>query len=485
MEDKMKKRIYVATLAAGIAFLTGCMSFEDVKKKADAGDGYMAYRTGVRLKDGIGVKKDRKLAYVYFEKAAKAGYEPRGFVMINLEHRDMFGSRWDMASAWEVMTHIDIENSKLFGDYYELLWNNFWSYVTWPNPNRVRNINTYERLIAEEKCCDEGFAICLNYLKQLQMRGKVTEADALKKRLTAIVQKVPSWSSQRGRNNIPRKIEDFLGKLDRIERETEKQIAEQKRIIKEKKFAKQMQGFEGIKLYKSIRSGLPVKQFLRSMKFPQMDFQYASRINDDGTQYLISTYGSGRVDFIAGFEGVIGKYSISKDYLMKQAPSGFLFGVKYNFGGNVSVEALAEKAKKDFPNVKTTPDHKSVNKFTWGRRNVDFDLVTVTKTWESDRVRIIVHYCLIEFVGKGKSLSMETKQELKNEITEGFRWTNDQQRAKRMEAGMPLALNGKTMIIVDKELERKMHEIAEKAKQQYLAEKESARKKAEQKALDF
>ncbi|MBE6373673.1 MAG: SEL1-like repeat protein, partial [Lentisphaerae bacterium] len=463
MEDKMKKCFYVTMLAAGIAFVTGCMSFEDVKKKADAGDGYMAYRTGVRLKKGIGVKPDYKQACVYFGKAAKAGYEPRGLTVMDVEHRNMFGSRWDMASAWEVMTHIDIENSKLFGDYYELLWNNFWSYVTWPNPNRVRNINTYERLIAEEKGCDEGFAICLNYLKLLQMRGKVAEADSLKKRLTAIVRKKPSWSSQRGRNNIPRKVEDFLEKLDRIERETEKQIAEQKQLIQEKKFAKQMQGFEGIKLYKSIRSGLPVKPFLRSMKFPQMDFQSATQMNEGGTQYLISTYGSGRIDFIAGFQGVIGKYSISKDYLMEQAPSGFLFGVKYNFGGDVSVEALAEKAKKDFPDVKPTPDRKTVNKFTSGRRNVDYDLITVTKTWESDRVRIIVHYCLIEFVGKGKSLPMEKKQELKNEITEGFRWTNDQQRTKRMEAGMPLALDGKTMLIVDKKLEVKMRDITEKA----------------------
>ena len=246
-----------------------------------------------------------------------------------------------------------------------------------------------------------------------------------------------------------------------------------------------MQEFEGIKLYKSIRSGLPVKQFLRGMKFPQMDFQSATRINDDGTQYLISTYGSGRVDFIAGFEGVIGKYSIGKDYLIKQAPPGFLFGVKYTFGGNVSVEALAEKAKKDFPKVKAAPDRKTVNKFTWGRRNVDFDLITVTRTWESDRVRIIVHYCLIEFVGQWQSLPMEKKQELKNEITEGFRWTNDQQRAKRMEAGMPLALDGKTMLIIDKKLEIKMRDITEKAKQQDIAKKEAARKKAEQKALDF
>ena len=478
----MKKHVFVALCAAGIALVTGCMSFEDVKAKADAGDGYWAYQTGIMLKKGDGVKPDYKQALVYFEKAAKAGYEPRGFAMIDAAHHKMFGSRWDMASAWEIMNHIDIEQSKLFGDYYELLWNNFWSYVTWPNPNRVRNINTYERLAAEEKGCEEGFAICLSYLKGLQMRGKRAEANALKKRLTAIVQKEPSWSSQRGRNNIPRKLEEFLEKLDRTERETEKQIAEQKRIIKEKKFAEQMRGFEGIKLYKSIRSGLPVKDFLRHMNA----WGFANQMDEEGTRYLINPNASENgIKFIAGFQGVIGKYHINKNYLMKQAPPGFLFGVKYTFGGNVSSEALTEKVKKDFPDAKAAPDVKSVNKFTWGRRNVDFDLVTVTKTWESERVRIIMHYCRIEFMGKEKTLPKSQKQDLENEIAEGARWTNDKQRAGRMKAGMPLAFNGKTMIIVDKALERKMYEITEKAIQRDIAEKEAVRKKKEQKELDF
>ncbi len=92
---------------------------------------------------------------------------------------------------------------------------------------------------------------------------------------------------------------------------------------------------------------------------------------------------------------------------------------------------------------------------------------------------------MIEFVGNEKTLPETQRRELENEIIEGKRWTNDRQRAKRMEAGMPLALNGKTMIIVDKELEQKMHEITEKAKQRDIAEKEAARKKEEQKALDF
>ena len=77
------------------------------------------------------------------------------------------------------------------------------------------------------------------------------------------------------------------------------------------------------------------------------------------------------------------------------------------------------------------------------------------------------------------------KQKLKEEIAEGFRWTNDRQRAERMDANMPLALNGKTMIIIDKKLEQKMDELTERAKQLDAAEKEAARKKAEQKALDF
>ena len=133
----MKKHVYATLCAAGITFMTGCMSFDDMKAKADAGDGYWAYQTGIMLKKGDGVKPDYKQALVYFEKAAKAGYEPRGFAMIDTAHHKMFGSRWDMASAWEVMTHIDIEQSKLFGDYYELLWNNFWSYVRSKRPGRI------------------------------------------------------------------------------------------------------------------------------------------------------------------------------------------------------------------------------------------------------------------------------------------------------------------------------------------------------------
>ncbi len=482
----MKKKNVLLGVAAGIVLLSGCMSFEDVKNKADAGDGYMAYRTGIMLKEGDGVKANHKQAMSYFEKAAKAGYTPRGIAMIDTEHYKMFGNRWDMASAWEVMNQTDIEKSQLFGDYYQMLWDNYWTYVVWPNPNRVRNIDTYERLAAEEKGCENGFAICLNYLMRLYIKGKNVEAEALKKRLISIIRKNPSWS-QCDQNFVPRTLQDFLEKLERIERETEKKIAKAKRLSEEKKLAGQMRQFgKGIKLYKSIHSGLSVKNFLKLMNFPAMDCTGATRIGDDGTTYRISTFGSGfNIEFIAGFQGIIREYRISKNYLIEQAPPGFLFGIKYNFGGNVSAEALIDKVKKEYPDAKAVPDRKSITKCTWGRRNIDFDAVTVTKTWESERTRIIVHYCLIEFVGEEKTLSETQRRELENEITEGARWTNDQQRVKRMEAGMPLALNGKTMIIVDKELEQKMHEITQKAKQRDIAEKEAIRKKEEQKALDF
>ena len=102
----MKKRIYVALCAAGIAFVASGMSFEEAKKRADAGDGHMAYQTGIMLAKGDGVKANPEQAFVYFEKAIKAG---------------------DINACVQVLNLIedtkDTEHSKLFGDCVQQLWN--------------------------------------------------------------------------------------------------------------------------------------------------------------------------------------------------------------------------------------------------------------------------------------------------------------------------------------------------------------------------
>ena len=337
----MKKRIYVALCAAGIALVTGCMSFENMKKKADAGDGYMAYRTGVRLKNGIGVKANHEQAMVYFGKAAKAGYEPRGLTVIEVEHRDTFGSRWDIAAAWEVVTQAGVEQSKLFGDCYELLWDSF----------SVRNRN-----ILYEKG--------LNYLKLLQMKGKDDEAYALKKRLIAIRKKKPSRT--REENVFLKNLEKIQTKAEILER---KRIAEQKRIEKQKRIEEQRRIAEqkmknikyaspdlihGMKLYKHLTSGISLEWFI------------LETLSKDGQ---IKCLGKGNYFLIlssTAYPGVTFKFSSNKkdsemteninwskyNQMNLSDPQGVLFEVEISLPGNIDSKKIYQKYCNEYPQIK-------------------------------------------------------------------------------------------------------------------------------------
>ena len=58
--------------AAVMLGLTGCMSYEEIRGKADAGDTEMQYQVGTMLSDGDGVKVDKKQAKEYLAKAMKS-----------------------------------------------------------------------------------------------------------------------------------------------------------------------------------------------------------------------------------------------------------------------------------------------------------------------------------------------------------------------------------------------------------------------------
>lgn len=200
----------------------------------------MAYRTGIMLEEGQGVKQDPEQASIYFKKAIQAG---------------------DSSAAWRVMTQIynakDVEKSELFGDCFQNLWP-VWSATIW-------EYHTFDTKITptQMKFPNGGIATCLNYIDLLQKSGKDEETYALKKKMIPIILKETSDSHRR--DSLPEEIKDFLVKLAAIKTEAEeKQIAEAKQVAEAKlkvldqdlkqKFPHSALG-KGIKLYKNAYAG--------------------------------------------------------------------------------------------------------------------------------------------------------------------------------------------------------------------------------------
>ena len=391
-----------------------------------------------------------------------------------------------------------------------------------PRRTEEKRIAGEERRLAEKKEATGAGGVTKRSGKlgrRENVSGKERQLDNIKERVYGMLRNCPprrgedfnDWKWRAARGWKPSYNEQMAAQrvFEAVKRNLARQ--EKERIESEKSRIEEEFRKNGIKLYKHIYSTTPVRYFLVTLKYP-MVFLEATRIGDDGTKYLIRTVRDEKrvtftpenkeIEFIAGFQGVLRDSfvannfphannipsGVTKEFLCKEAPFGFLFGVKYNFDGNVSAEALAEKVKKDYPDAKEFPDRKIVIKQR-GRlsRNVEFDVIAITKVWESERVRITGHYFLIEFTGKEKTLPEIQKQKLKEEITKSFgfiRWVKEQLIASKIrEASLPLPPNG--LIIIDKKVAEIAKKLALKAKERDVAEQEAVRKKKEQKSLDF
>ena len=91
--------------AAVMLGLTGCMSYEEIRGKADAGDTEMQYQVGTMLSDGDGVKVDKKQAKEYLAKAMKSRHFLAACQLIDL-----------------ITKSPDGDESELFKQSYDLLF---------------------------------------------------------------------------------------------------------------------------------------------------------------------------------------------------------------------------------------------------------------------------------------------------------------------------------------------------------------------------
>lgn len=347
----MKKRIYAALFAIGIALVTGCMSLEEikaaqekakverftaVKKRADSGDGRMAYQAGVMLEKGIGVKQDSKLAMTYYEKAVQAGIPP---------------------AAWRIMMQIyktgDTEHSKLFGDCNQVLWNSFW---TTKGADMERNWYKNKNYRRYRGC----IAICLKYFDLLQKSGKDAEAYSLKKQLISIVCKKYLYFN--GTSSISEEYESekeiigFFDKLTGIKTEAEPKALK----YPTKDFA------DGIKLYKHIKSGITLEYFVwetlqkngkiqscgkgdycqqyKSTIYPNVAFCFSSnrRNPNTGNIHTISEY-----------------YRLNRDWFDLK---GVLFEIEISLPKKMDKQKVFDKLCQDYPQIKPTFEKKDMDR---------------------------------------------------------------------------------------------------------------------------
>ena len=351
----MKKRIYVALLAVGITFVTGCMSLEEIKaanakareakekaeaekfaeakKRADAGDGRMASQTGFMLEKGIGVKQDSKLAITYYERAIQTGSQRPSWHILNL-----------------IYTIRDTEHSKLFGDCYQWTWDNILSPNIWNTKNKPK-YKSYEHF---KKSYENSVIVCLHYLDLLKKSGKDADAYTLKKRLISIVQKKPSGAD----GYAPSMVTDFLKRLEKIKTETE--LLEQKKEAEEKihrleqnqqlKYPNSKLG-KGIKLYKDLYAGSSLEWLradaavsnkkIKSISRPMFEDEFLPEIPEIWRgqtfrqNYAVDDDGSSEVSYIFAGSG------------KEQTMIGCCIILQ-----NVQVKSIVEKYQKEFPGLK-------------------------------------------------------------------------------------------------------------------------------------
>lgn len=373
----MKKFIQVTMLAAGIAFVSGCMSAEEIKaakekaearkiaeaqkrkeekakakaakfakakEKADAGDGRMAYQTGIMLAKGDGVKQDLKLAFVYYEKAVQAG---------------------NISAAWRIINGIcktsNTEHSKLFGDCYELLWKNVWSREVWPNQkNMAWNYKQSQHY-------KQGIAICQKYFTVLQKNRKAVETYALAERLTSIVKTKPSdtFPSAVWRHEVRNDLNKFLDTLAKIKTEAGKEL-EQKRIAEQKLKAKsKLEKLEeikylskdlahGMKLFKHLTSGISLEWFM--LETLSKDGQI--RCHGVGNYFLIlssTAYPNVRFKFSSNKKVPEIPENINwSNYNQKNLSDqqGVLFEVEISLPGNIDSKKIYQKYCNEYPQIK-------------------------------------------------------------------------------------------------------------------------------------
>ena len=75
-----------AMAAAIVAVISGCISVEEIQKKADAGDKAMQYDMAIRHKEGNGVPLDAAKAEEYLQKSFESGYIPAACEIANEIH---------------------------------------------------------------------------------------------------------------------------------------------------------------------------------------------------------------------------------------------------------------------------------------------------------------------------------------------------------------------------------------------------------------
>ena len=386
----MKKSLYVLTLATGIVLLTGCTSFEEAKKAADAGDAQMAYKAGVMLKEGNGVEQNTEQAFAYFEKAVQAG---------------------DMPAAWDLMNLIydsrDVDHSKLFGDCYQLLC--------------TKNPDSFLSISPQIKAHNEGITLCLNYLHLLKKAGRDEETYELKKRLVAIVS-FQSFDSYSDKIRFLERLDMIVTKAEIIEQkrtaEEKRRIAEEERRIAEEKKIKDTlemmdsikysspDGAPGIKLYKHLTSGISLQWFieesllkkgevsycwhsdyciaLKSSLYPDLDLIFSSSTSSPAFHH---------------FERIRNKsdYKYMSRYLDLR---GSLLGVEISLPEAIDKEKVFSKLCKDYPQIKPVFE-KNDEKMRHGGRSTtgekyvwSNDVIYVSFTYEGqkydDRRKILI-----------------------------------------------------------------------------------------------
>lgn len=343
----MKNTYIILGIAAVILLLSGCInvkeaskkatkkitdagnrhiSYEEAKRRADAGDGHMASRTGFMLENGTGVKKDPKLALVYYEKAVQTGGMAPSRHIMDLIHKTG-----------------DTERVQLFGDCYQRLWDDIWAPYVWSIKRRKYSFRRYEDF---EKSYSTGVKICLDYLELLEKSGQ--DAYSLKQRLISIVRKKPSGSG----DNVPRKVTDLLEKLAGIRTKTEQKQAgiELQRFDQNQKlkFPNGKLG-KGIKLYKDIYAGTSIEWLraksassngkIKKVSRPMFEDEFLPEIPElwRGQTFRrnYETSGDGQVSYI--FAGTDDQQILIGCCIMLR---------------NVLPRSIIEKYKKEFPGLK-------------------------------------------------------------------------------------------------------------------------------------
>ena len=496
----MKKRGMIFALGVAV-LLSGCVSVEEIKQEADAGNVEAQYNFAMillkknRAKHGNEIEK-------YLMMATYARYLPAACVLASNILTERKGEKAELLLRAYDVIFAGVADSPDIEKVSSFLKRSCPGYMI----GYIRYLDTAGYGEAATRLRDSILTDSGKYgfqdFDEKELRGIKTSCEIAKEKERLAEERQKRFAEERQKRlaeeeqkRLEKERQKRLAEEEqkRLAEEKQKRLAEekQKRLVEEKRLAEEQKKFkfpytditnQHIKFYKHISSGISLKWFVREMGRSGVNFAN-EKMKYVGIQLRIS--GGPDVEFFFGTETLLSRREWEKVIWgadkNSAIPKGGLVACRITLPADrVTAKDVIEKYDREFPGTKYSQSIKNSlsEEVVTSRIVMKKNVKNITDILESESVRIeIVHQELeVEFLDKQNGLVVSELNADEKEIIE-----------KSLRSGkIQLSEDRKiTVTITDKILEKYFIDITDDVLEKARKAEEQARQRMAEKTLDF